>query len=111
VRPVQVARRSQVDWSEPMHEKMTSAQTSRHQSIRPHRCAATSERYVTVTLLAPSRYSQMPCRTRVVPLPRAIQPLLDSWIIEIMHELYCTVSLLWDSMFDVQPGGASSYSP
>ena len=38
MRPVQVARRSQVDWSEPMHEKMTSAQTSRHQSIRLHRC-------------------------------------------------------------------------
>jgi hypothetical protein len=23
----------------------------------------------------------------------------------------CTVSLLWDSMFDVQPGGVSSYFP
>jgi hypothetical protein len=50
--------------------------------------AATSECYVTVTLLAPSRYAQMPCRTGVVPLPRAIQPLLDSWKIETMHELY-----------------------
>jgi hypothetical protein len=42
VRPVQVVRRSQVDWFEPMHEKMTSAPTSRHQSIGLHRCAATS---------------------------------------------------------------------
>ena len=87
MRPVQVARRSQVDWSEPMHEKMTSAQTSRHQSIRLHRCGHLRA-LRPVTLLAPSRYAQMPCRTRVVSLPRAIQPLLDSWIIEIMHELY-----------------------
>ena len=87
MRPVQVARRSQVDWSEPMHEKMTSAQTSRHQSIRLHRCGhLRALRHCDAFGTESLRADALPDKGCATP-PRypTLVGFMDN---EIMHELY-----------------------